>query len=157
MSENLKKLRDIKNRIDFIFELCEEGLVKALSDVKQKQPAIIMHLVVCNENLQKIQDNYEADILELFNKDDIRGLKAIRNIASHDYEGLNLAIIEEVIRYRLPPIREKIALFLKRQDNPLRSKDILGSIEENLKEEMKQEDESSKETANTHSNKIRKR
>ncbi|WP_270975561.1 DUF86 domain-containing protein [Campylobacter helveticus] len=135
MSENLKKLRDIKNRIDFIFELCEEGLVKALSDVKQKQPAIIMHLVVCNENLQKIQDNYEADILELFNKDDIRGLKAIRNIASHDYEGLNLAIIEEVIRYRLPPIREKIALFLERQDNPLRSKDILGSIEENLKEE----------------------
>ncbi|TNB61628.1 HepT-like ribonuclease domain-containing protein [Campylobacter helveticus] len=135
MSENLKKLRDIKNRIDFIFELCEEGLVKALSDVKQKQPAIIMHLVVCNENLQKIQDNYEADILELFNKDDIRGLKAIRNIASHDYEGFNLAIIEEVIRYRLPPIREKIALFLERQDNPLRSKDILGSIEENLKEE----------------------
>ncbi|WP_270983222.1 DUF86 domain-containing protein [Campylobacter helveticus] len=157
MSENLKKLRDIKNRIDFIFELCEEGLVKALSDVKQKQPAIIMHLVVCNENLQKIQDNYEADILELFNKDDIRGLKAIRNIASHDYEGLNLAIIEEVIRYRLPPIREKIALFLERQDNPLRSKDILGSIEENLKEEMKQEDESSKETANAYANRIRKK
>ncbi|MCR2102256.1 hypothetical protein CUPS4256_03160 [Campylobacter upsaliensis] len=157
MSENLKKLRDIKNRIDFIFELCEEGLVKALSDVKQKQPAIIMHLVVCNENLQKIQDNYEADILELFNKNDIRGLKAIRNIASYDYEGLNLAIIEEIIRYRLPPIREKIALFLERQDNPLRSKDILGFIDENLEEEMKQEDESSKETANAYANRIRKK
>lgn len=157
MSENLKKLRDIKNRIDFIFELCEEGLVKALSDVKQKQPAIIMHLVVCNENLQKIQDNYEADILELFNKNDIRGLKAIRNIASHDYEGLNLEIIEEIIRYRLPPIREKIALFLERQDNPLRSKDILGFIDENLEEEMKQEDESSKETTNAYANRIRKK
>lgn len=99
----------------------------------------------------------EADILELFNKNDIRGLKAIRNIASHDYEGLNLAIIEEIIRYRLPPIREKIALFLERQDNPLRSKDILGFIDENLEEEMKQEDESSKETANAYANRIRKK
>ncbi|EAI9131861.1 DUF86 domain-containing protein [Campylobacter upsaliensis] len=157
MYENLKKLRDIKDGIDFIFELCEDGLIKALSDIREKQPAIIMHLVVCNENLQKIQDNYDVDILELFSKDDIRGLKAIRNIASHDYEGLNLAIIEEVIRYKLPPIREKIALFLERQDNSLRSKDILGHIEENLKEEMKQEDESSKETANAYANRIRKK
>lgn len=149
MSENLKKLRDIKDRIDFIFELCEVGLVRALSDIREKQPAIIMHLVVCNENLQKIQDNYDANILELFSKDDIRGLKAIRNIASHDYEGLNLAIIEEVIRYKLPPIREKIASFLdKCEDNQtLRSKDI----DENLKENKEQE------TISTHTHKIRKR
>lgn len=112
MCKNLKRLEDIRDRIDFIFELCDEGIVKALENVKEKQPAIIMHLIVCNENLQKIQDNYDPNILSLFTQDDIRGLKCIRNIASHDYDGLNLAVIEEVIRYKLPPIREKIDLFL---------------------------------------------
>lgn len=72
-----------------------------------------MHLVVINENLQKIQDDFDINLTEIFTKEDIRGLRAIRNIASHDYDGLNLGIIEDVIRYKLPPIQEKIINFLE--------------------------------------------
>ncbi|EAI7754790.1 DUF86 domain-containing protein [Campylobacter coli] len=73
----------------------------------------MMHLVVINENLQKIQDDFDINLTEIFTKEDIRGLRAIRNIASHDYDGLNLGIIEDVIRYKLPPIQEKIINFLE--------------------------------------------
>ena len=112
--ESLERLSDIKERIAYIFEICNEiGIVKALEDVKEKQPAIIMHLVVINENLQKIQDDFDINLTEIFTKEDIRGLRAIRNIASHDYDGLNLGIIEDVIRYKLPPIQEKIINFLE--------------------------------------------
>lgn len=87
--ENVKKLRDIKERITYILELCNEiGIVQALKDVKEKQPAIVMHLIVINENLQKLQDSFDINMADIFTKEDIRGLKAIRNIASHDYEGL---------------------------------------------------------------------
>ncbi|SQC36408.1 Protein of uncharacterised function DUF86 [Helicobacter fennelliae] len=111
--ENIKKLRDIKERIAYILELCNEmGIVKALKDVKEKQPAIVMHLIVINENLQKLQDSFDINMTDIFTKEDIRGLKAIRNIASHDYEGLNLEIIEDVIRFKLPPIQVKIDEFL---------------------------------------------
>ena len=112
--ESLERLSDIKERITYIFEICNEiGIVKALGDVKEKQPAIIMHLVVINENLQKIQDDFDINLTEIFTIEDIRGLRAIRNIASHDYDGLNLGIIEDVIRYKLPPIQEKIINFLE--------------------------------------------
>lgn len=90
------------------------GVVKALKDTKEKQPAIIMHLIVCSENLQKLQDDFDINIAEIFTKGDIRGFKAIRNIASHDYEDLNLGIIEEVIRHKLPGIEKNISDFVSK-------------------------------------------
>lgn len=113
--ESLRRLSEIKSRISYIFELCKEvGVVKALKDTKEKQPAIIMHLIVCSENLQKLQDDFDINIAEIFTKEDIRGFKAIRNIASHDYEDLNLGIIEEVIRHKLPGIEKNISDFVSK-------------------------------------------
>lgn len=83
----------------------------ALNDVKIAQPAIMMRLIVCKENFEKVIYNGE-NITAFLSKEDMRGLSAIRNIASHDYEGLNLGIIEEVIRSKLPPIQQKINAFL---------------------------------------------
>lgn len=82
-----------------------------MQDEKEKQPAIIMHFISIKEQLQKIQDSNDIQILSIFDKEEIRGLSAVRNIASHDYEGLNLEIIESIIRVNLPIIKDKIDNF----------------------------------------------
>ncbi len=112
--EKEKTLQTMSLRIGYIQEICKDygGIVKALEDERNGQASIIMHLVVAKEQLQRIQDNGDLESLSIFEKDDIKGLSAIRNIASHDYEGLNFAIIENVIREYLPPLKERIDNFL---------------------------------------------
>ena len=111
------RLNDIQNRLNNILEICKDygGVVAALEDTKIAQPAIIMHLIVCNENLQKIQS--EINALDIFTSEEIRGLKSVRNIASHDYDGLNLVIIEKIIRESLPSIIERLNDFFDENSN----------------------------------------
>ena len=111
--ENIKRLQDTSQRIQNIFDICDEfdKISLALKESKKAQPAIIMHFIVCKENFEKIIFDGE-NITQILNKEDMRGLSAIRNIASHDYDGLNLEIIESVIRFKLPAIKQKIDTFL---------------------------------------------
>ncbi|RDU53373.1 hypothetical protein CQA49_06760 [Helicobacter sp. MIT 00-7814] len=75
-----------------------------------------MHLIVCKKNIEKIVFSGN-NVFEFLTKEDMRGFKAIRNIATHDYDGLNFAIIEATIKEYLPPIKERIDLFLQQQIN----------------------------------------
>jgi uncharacterized protein with HEPN domain len=76
-----------------------------LEDETMARPAILMHLVSIAEQFGRLQDAMEYDILSRFEKEDIRGAFAVRNFIAHDYEGINLAIIERVIREYLPRIK----------------------------------------------------
>ena len=158
MSKALERVQELLNRIENIEQICKDnkGIVSALSDELYSQPAIMMHLIVMQEQVAKLQLDSEYEVLSHISKGNLRGLAGVRNMASHDYEGLNFSIIENILRFYLPELKKELEQILH-QNNPLRSKDILGSVDENLKEEMKQEDESSKKTANIHSNRIRKR
>jgi pheromone shutdown protein TraB len=61
------------------------------------------------ESIQKrLQDALEYDLLSTFEKEDIRGAFAVRNFIAHDYEGINLSLIENVIRDYLPKIKKVI-------------------------------------------------
>lgn len=116
MSNNIRgieRLALISEKIETILEICENGIVAALDDKKIKRAAILMHLMACNEQLQKIQDSGDLQILSIFAPENIRGLRGVRNATAHDYEGVNLAIIEDVIRNYLPPLKEKIDNFIK--------------------------------------------
>lgn len=115
MSSNTKineRLILINDKIEKIFEICENGIVAALDDETLKRPAILMHLVACNEQLQKIQDSGDMKALSIFTPENIRGLRGVRNATAHDYEGVNLSIIEDVIRDYLPSIKTNIDKFL---------------------------------------------
>lgn len=114
MSEALQRVREMLNRTILIEQICAEngGIVKSLQDSKLAQPAIIMHLIVIQEQIAKLHDNAELDILNRFSRMSLRGLATIRNIASHDYEGLNFSIIEEVIRSYLPQFRQELQAIL---------------------------------------------
>ena len=94
--------------IDEIVE--EKGNISiALEDEKLSKPAILMHLIAIAEQFQRLQDAMEYDILSGFDKEDIRGAFAVRNFIAHDYEGVNIALIENVIRTYLPKIKKEIA------------------------------------------------
>ena len=133
MSSNTKtneRLILINDKIKKIFEICENGIVAALNDETLKRPAILMHLVACNEQLQKIQDSGDIKALSIFTPENIRGLR-VRNATAHDYEGVNLSIIEDVIRDYLPNIKTNIDKFLVTEqeiNNENRPKAILSRL-----------------------------
>jgi len=103
----------IREKIDLIDSIVEErgGITRSLADEKLARPAILMHLVAIAEQFQRLQDGLEYEILSRFDRDDIRGAFAVRNFIAHDYEGVNLALIENVIRDYLPKIRSVIENF----------------------------------------------
>ena len=100
------KLKSIQTKLNTITTIVQrhDGIVKALEDI-EGQPAILMLLVAIAEQFNKLE-NLESNILDTFNKHDLKGMASIRNFIAHDYDGINLAIIEDVIRYKLEPVAQ---------------------------------------------------
>ncbi len=104
-SDDIDRVKLILIKIDYILDICNIGIVKALEDEKTTRPAILMHLTSIAEQFSKIKD---LDILNNFDDEDIKGAINTRNFIAHDYEGINLPIIEFIIRERLPILRNEI-------------------------------------------------
>lgn len=104
------RLSNILNKINFIEEVVLEfgTITQALDDEKMGKPSILMHLISIAEQFNKLKEDNEFKILENFNKDDLRGSYDIRNFIAHDYDGVNLFIVESVIREKLPKIKNII-------------------------------------------------
>ena len=128
--ENIARLETMSDRIQKIFEICEDNkkISIALDDVKLARPAIIMHFINCEEQMNKIFMSADHKILGLFTENEIKGLHTIRNIGAHDYDGLKLDVIEETIRLHLPPLKEKIDNFVKEYYVNLKQKEAIKSL-----------------------------
>ena len=94
-------------RIDFIEQVVRRhgGIAKALEDEIEARAAILMHLAQIGEELQKIDSQY-LDRLGLI--EDAKGAYDTRNFIVHSYEGINLALVERIIREKLPYLKEKL-------------------------------------------------
>ncbi|MCD8212721.1 MAG: DUF86 domain-containing protein [Campylobacter sp.] len=116
MSEysEFEHLKLICEKIDIIFEICECGITAALDDYKLKRPAILMHLQSCQQELKKL-DKSNFDLTEIISHDDFKGFADTRNFIAHDYDGVSLPIIENVIRRFLPGLKENIQKILKKR------------------------------------------
>jgi uncharacterized protein with HEPN domain len=101
-SDDLDRLKLVSLKIEYIEDICECSIVEALKDYKIKRPAILMHITSIAEQFNKIKGE---KLLNNFDKEDIKGAINTRNFIAHDYEGVNLPIIEFVIRERLPLIK----------------------------------------------------
>ena len=99
----LKMINDIEfiiNRHTFI--------TNALND-REGQLAILMALMNIGETLNKIDEN----ILKNYNLlEDSKGAYAVRNFIAHDYEGVKLSVIEEILRYNIPILKQKLRKIL---------------------------------------------
>lgn len=100
-------------KIDFILEMCKNikeiskrhgGVVKAIEDFEGKM-AILMAIAQIGETLKKIDNDVLSNYDLIKDKD---GAYYTRNYIVHDYEGLDLAYIESIVRDYLPKLENKI-------------------------------------------------
>lgn len=106
----LDRVRVIKKKIIFIKAIVKDydSVIKALEDEQNSRAAILMHLTSMSEQFDKLLHNGELEILAYFEKQDIKGSYELRNFIAHDYEGVDLYIVEDVINERLDEISKSI-------------------------------------------------
>ena len=73
---------------------------------------MMMHFTSIAEQFDKLSKEGEFELLKEFDKRDLKGVNDVRNYIVHDYEGLNLAILEKVIREKLPIIKSLVEKLL---------------------------------------------
>ena len=115
MSRYIDRLNNIVRKINFIENIVKSknGIICALEDEENSRASIMMHLTSIAEQFDKLSKDGEFEILSKFDKNDLKGSYDIRNYIVHDYEGLNLMIIEVVIREKLPKIKEVVVNILE--------------------------------------------
>ena len=100
-------------KIDFILEMIENiekivqrhnGVVNALEDFEGKM-AILMAVAQIGENMHKLDDDFlkEYDLL-----DDKDGAYYTRNYIVHNYDGVDLYLIEDLVKDYFPEIKAKL-------------------------------------------------
>ena len=107
MSSGMERLDTTRKKIVYIENIVKEknGIMPALEDEQNSRASIMMHLTSIAEQFDKLKNDGEFELLSRFEKSDLKGSYDIRNYIVHDYDGLNLAIIESVIRDKLPKIK----------------------------------------------------
>ena len=108
---DLQRLETIRSKIEMIEKIVDRyGYVsKALEDEMLGKPAVLMHITSIAEQFSKLKDQ---SIIEQFDTMDIKGAIATRNFIAHDYDGVNLSVIEMTIRERLPEVKAVIEKIL---------------------------------------------
>ena len=114
--EKISKIHLVLEKIGYIEEVIKyKGNISlALSDIAVSRAAILMHLAAISEQFDKLKKSNSIEILSEFDKDDLKGLYGIRTYIAHDYEGVNLAIIEWVLRYGLPKLKKQCEIVIER-------------------------------------------
>jgi uncharacterized protein with HEPN domain len=115
--DEIIRLKTIKNKIDTIYLIVERhgNIVKALGDI-EGQPAILMLLVAISEQFSKLFQK-KSPILDYFDKGDIGGIISVRNYIAHDYDGVNLTIIEDDLHENMPRVLNIVNKILENENS----------------------------------------
>jgi len=117
--KDIEKLKLIVEKIELIEEIVYDfqAISLALKDKKMGKPSITMHLISMAEQFNRLKNDGAYEILSKFDQKDLKGSYDIRNFIAHDYEGVNLMIVEMVVREKLPKIKAVILEILKENIN----------------------------------------
>jgi len=118
MSKATRRLKIIYKKIEFIQNICKkaDSVYIALEDEETTRASILMHLISIAEQFSKLKKDGETSTLDKFDEKDIKGSYDVRVYIAHDYEGVNLSIIEQVIREKLPKLKKTINKILESKD-----------------------------------------
>jgi len=101
-------LNKIVEKIDHIESVCQHydsSILMALEDHILGRAALLMHLEAIAEQFEKLFENSAFDILKAYDKEDIKGLRRVRNYIAHQYDDVDNEIILDIICTRLPIIK----------------------------------------------------
>jgi uncharacterized protein with HEPN domain len=113
--ESISKVYLILEKIEYIEQIVKNNgsITHALEDSVTARPAILMHLTAIAEQFNKLKKAHADDILSAFDNNDIKGMYDVRTYIAHDYEGVNLAIVEWIIRNGLPKFKNQCEMLIK--------------------------------------------
>ncbi|MBU0632584.1 DUF86 domain-containing protein [bacterium] len=113
--ESISKVYLILEKIDYIEQIVQKSgtITQALEDYVTNRPAILMHLTAIAEQFNKLKKEHADDILSAFDDNDVKGMYDVRTYIAHDYEGVNLAIVEWIIRNGLPKFKKQCETLIK--------------------------------------------
>lgn len=111
----LSKIIEKINNIENICKHYDTSLEKALEDEILGRAAILMHLEAIAEQFEKLFENSAFDILKAFDKEDIKGIRRVRNYIAHQYDEVDNVVIFDIINTRLPIIKS-VSLSLMEAD-----------------------------------------
>jgi len=113
---DISRIYLIIEKIEYIEEIVkkEGNITNALADFITTRPAILMHLTAIAEQFNKIKKNNNQEVLSFFDLEDLKGLCDTRTYIAHDYDGVNLAIIDWIVRKGLPKLKKQCKDVLKK-------------------------------------------
>lgn len=103
----LLKIEDI----EFFIEQKDGKIMLALED-RILKPAIRMQIISIAEQFNKLKDDNEFELLSKIDKNDLKGINAVRNFIAHDYDSVDDEILEIVLRVHIPKLKLQIVKLL---------------------------------------------
>lgn len=103
-----------KAKLEFVLQMLDEvqlliqryeSTYKALIDFAGKN-SILFNMLQIGEKLNKIQSLEIRDLLP------IKEAYSIRNRITHDYDGIDLQIVEEIITFEFPKLKSELMAIL---------------------------------------------
>lgn len=99
----LLKIEDI----EFFIEQKDGKIMLALED-RILKPAMRMQIISIAEQFNKLKEENEFELLSKIDKNDLKGINAVRNFIAHDYDSVDDEILEIVLRVHIPKLRLQI-------------------------------------------------
>ena len=105
--ESISKIYLILEKITYIETIVNEkkNITNALDDIIISRPAILMHMTAIAEQFDKLKKEHAKHLLDSFDEADVKGMYDVRTYIAHEYEGVNMAIVEWIIRNGLPKFK----------------------------------------------------
>ena len=99
-----KTIEKLIELIDKILEYCKDANYDTFSENKMLVEACVFNLVQLGEASHKISDEFEKLHPEIA----WREINGLRNRLVHDYSGVNLKLVWEIIGEDLPELRKQL-------------------------------------------------
>ncbi|NKQ40903.1 MAG: DUF86 domain-containing protein [Sulfurovum sp.] len=106
-TQNISKIYSILEKIEYIEQNIHSSgsIYHALSDQATARPAILMLLTGVAEQFIKLKQHQDTKLLSFFAEEELKGMQDIRNFIAHDYDGIELSIIEWLLHNALPKLK----------------------------------------------------